>query len=306
MTDKTNELQGYEYFTDKQGKVMTIERATGEVLETINIPVGSLAYTPEQRREYAKRKSQKQIAYLQSKRYGAKKPQYTFVSTAEDFENVSPANLSRLIFLATHLSYHNNELRTSERHKLTKKELASVLDVSESTAERFWREVSPKYIVEGDDGVLRTNPEIFAKGRIKHLMTFYIKVYAKGMEHLYFSVHKSKHKHLGYVFAMLPYINIEHNILCWNTEETDISKVKPMSMREFCDEIGFNYKHIDRLHRAYKKMSFDVGEGKRELFCSIIKNEYTGKELMIINPKVFYSGRNSDAVLEFGKFFLKE
>lgn len=306
MTDKTNELQGYEYFTDDRGKVIAIERATGEVLETRNIPVGSIAFTPEQQREYAARKEQEQTTYFQSKRFGSKKPQYTFVSTAEDFENVSPANLTRLIFLATYLSFHNNELRTTERHKLTKKELANVLDVSESTAERFWREVNPKYIVEGDDGVLRTNPEIFAKGSTKQLMTFYIKVFAKGMEHLYKSVPKSNHKHLGYIFAMLPYVNIEHNILCWNTEETDISKVKQMSMKEFCGEIGFNYKHIDRLHRAYKKMSFDIGEGNQELFCSIIKNEYTGKELMIINPKVFYSGRNSNAVSEFGKFFVVE
>ncbi len=299
-----NETQGYQILTDKKGKQIAVETATGEVFDTFNavLPVGSLIYTPEQQEDYKARKKKEQDEYLRSKRYGEKKPSYTFVMTTADFKNVSPANLTRLIYLSTYLSYHNSELRKGERHKITKNELPQILGISERTAQRFWREVCPQYISEDIDETLKLNPDVFSRGRAKRLMAFYIKVFSKGMESLYNSVPKSKHKHLGYIFAMLPYVNVEHNILCYDTAEKNIDKIEPMNMKDFCSEIGFDYRHVDRLHDIFKSIMFDV-DGNKELFCSIIRNTYSGKELMVINPKVFYSGKNETAVAEFGVFY---
>lgn len=299
-----NETQGYQILTDEKGKQIAVEIATGEVFDTFNadFPVGSIIYTPEQQQQYKERKKHEQEEYLKSKRYGEKKPSYTFVMATADFDNVSPANLTRLIYLSTYLSYHNSELRKGERHRINKNELSQILGISERTAQRFWREVCPQYISEEMDGTLKLNPDVFSRGKAKRLIAFYIKVFSKGMKSLYNSVPKSKHKHLGYIFAMLPYVNIEHNILCYNTAEKEIDKIEPMSMKEFCAEIGFDYRHVDRLHDIFKSICFDV-DGKKELFCSIIRNTYSGKELMVINPKVFYSGKNETAVAEFGVFY---
>lgn len=299
-----NEIQGYEMLEDEAGKQVAVELATGTVYDTVNIsaPVGSIIYTPEQQRVYNERKKQEQEEYLKSKSRGVKKPSYTFVMATADFTNVSHANLTRLIYLSTYLSYHNSELRKGERHRITKKELPHILGISERTTQRFWREVCPQYIYEEIDGTLKLNPEVFSRGKTERLIAFYIKVFTKGMKSLYESVPKSKHKRLGYIFAMLPYVNIEHNILCYNTAEEDIEKIEPMNMKDFCTEIGFDYRHVDRLHDIFKSITFDVEE-KKELFCSIIRNTYNGKELMVINPKVFYSGKNEAAVAEFGVFY---
>lgn len=299
------QTQGYEYITDeKTGKTVAVERATGECSAAVwvQLPIGTISYTPEQQRIYQERKKKEQDEYLKSKRNG-KKQSFTFVSVSEAFDGVSAANITRLIFLSTYLSYHDNEIRVTERRKLTRNELSCVLGVSDSTADRFWKEVNPKYIIEDESGALKLNQDVFVRGKMKGLMAFYIKVFAKGMRDLYNSVPKSKHKALGYIFAMLPNVNVEHNILCHNTDETDINCIEPMSMQEFCKEIGYDYQNVNRLHKMFKSLTFDVGSGKRELFCSIIKNEYTGKELMIVNPKVFYSGNNAIAVSEFGAFY---
>ena len=179
-----NETQGYQILTDKKGKQIAVETATGEVFDTFNavLPVGSLIYTPEQQEDYKARKKKEQDEYLRSKRYGEKKPSYTFVMTTADFKNVSPANLTRLIYLSTYLSYHNSELRKGERHKITKNELPQILGISERTAQRFWREVCPQYISEDIDETLKLNPDVFSRGRAKRLMAFYIKVFSKGMK----------------------------------------------------------------------------------------------------------------------------
>ena len=145
-----------------------------EVFDTFNavLPVGSLIYTPEQQEDYKARKKKEQDEYLRSKRYGEKKPSYTFVMTTADFKNVSPANLTRLIYLSTYLSYHNSELRKGERHKITKNELPQILGISERTAQRFWREVCPQYISEDIDETLKLNPDVFSRGRAKRLSKF--------------------------------------------------------------------------------------------------------------------------------------
>lgn len=282
-----------------------IDKITGEVEEVAIIvaPVGSRVITPTQQIIIDKRKKKQEKDYLRSKRHGEKKPQFTGVSTVADFSDLSPANITRLIYLSTYLKYHNSELRSSERRKITKDMLPEILGVGERTVQRFLREVSPSYVQIDDEGILSLNPDVFTKGRMKRNLGFYIKVFEKGMQNLYNSVPRSKHKQLGYIFNMLPYVNIEHNILCQNTDEISIDSIEPMTMAEFCAEIGYDYKHVDRLHKAFKSLTFDVGDGNYELFCSIIENKYTGKELMIINPRVFYSGTNEEAVAEFGAFY---
>lgn len=282
-----------------------IDKITGEIedVEIFVAPRGSRVITPTQQRIIDERKKKQKEAYLRSKRDGEKKPQFTGVSTAADFSDLSPANITRLIYLSTYLSFHNSELRVSERRKISKSMLPDILRVGERTADRFLREVSPRYVLIDEDGYLSLNQEIFKKGKIKKNLAFYIKVFAKGMQNLYNSVPRSKHKQLGYIFNMLPYVNTEHNILCHNTDEISIDSIEPMTMTEFCEEIGYDYMHVDRLHKVFKSLTFDVGDGKYELFCSIIENKYTGKELMIINPRVFYSGTNEEAVAEFGAFY---
>lgn len=282
-----------------------IDKITGEIedVEIFVAPVGSRVITPTQQKIIDKRKNKQEKDYLRSKRHGEKKPQFTGVSTVADFSDISPANITRLIYLSTYLSFHNSELRVSERRKISKSMLPDILRVGERTIDRFLCEVSPRYVLIDEEGYLSLNQETFTKGKIKKNLAFYIKVFAKGMQNLYNSVPRSKHKQLGYIFNMLPYVNIEHNILCHNTDEISIDSIEPMTMTEFCKEIGYDYLHVDRLHKVFKSLTFDVGDGKHELFCSIIENKYTGKELMIINPRVFYSGKNEKAVAEFGAFY---
>ena len=289
-----------------------INKNTGEVfdVEYAVLRAGDRILTKEdieriERYKKIKQRREEREAEQKKRRKGAdgKAIQFTGVSTSESFSDLSPASVTRLIYLSTYLRY-NGELRVSERTQITKKMLPDILHLGIRSVERFLQEVSPKYVIVEDDGRLSLNPDVFHKGkRMKSLIAFYMKVFENGMQRLYDGVNKSQHKHLGYIFSMLRYVNIEHNILCDNTAERDISLIEPMTMSEFCTKIGYDYKNVQRLHDIFKRLKFDVGNGKRELFCSIIQNEYTGKEFIVINPKVFYSGSNAEAVAEFGIFF---
>ena len=54
-------IKGYDTVLDTNtGEMLSVQRSTGEVLPAIavNVPVGSIIYTPEQQEEYKRRKEQ--------------------------------------------------------------------------------------------------------------------------------------------------------------------------------------------------------------------------------------------------------
>lgn len=76
------------------------------------------------------------------------------------------------------------------------------------------------------------------------------------MRKLYIMVQPSQHKHLGYLFKMLPYVNLEYNVLCHNPLESNLDDIQLMTVSEFCGAIGYDISNWHRLNKIYK--TFDL------------------------------------------------
>ena len=101
---------------------------------------------------------------------------------------------------------------------------------------------------------------------------------------------------------MLPYINLEFNVLCKNPLETDLERIEPLSLKEFCAEIGYDTSQINRLLNIYRKLTFDV-KGKQENFCAFVFDGINrNKSKIFINPNVLYNGSNYRRVKILGMF----
>ena len=302
--------QYYEYFTDiNTGREMAIETATGNVIDTVNVtaPIGTRFYTPAQQRAYIENReieANRQLQRLSQKElpFGY----YYFISSDEQFKDLTPETVTRLIYLNTFaLKYNSRQLMLTERTPMKRNDLIKVLGVSKATTHRFWKEVSPTYLTEDCNGVLLTNNNIFIKGKIKKGVEDnpYLKIYINGVRKLYRSTDTSNHKHLGYIFKLLPFINIEYNVLCFNPLEKDIESIEPLSLSNFCDLIGYNHTNLHRLLYIYRKLYFDVNN-RRERFCSFVYNGVDKNNSMIcINPHILYSGSNYKNVEALGLFY---
>ena len=227
---------------------------------------------------------------------------FFFIDKNEDFSSLSPATVTKLIYLNTYLSYSDNLLKLTQRTPMKYEDLPGVLKISEKSVQRFWNEVSPKYIVRTDEGLMFTNLSIFIRGQTNR-SKYYQKIYNDGIRLLYDNTPISKHKNLGYLFKMIPLINIEYNILCENPDEDILEKVKPITLSDFCKIIGYNETQLSRLVNTYNKIKFNVN-GKMERFCAFV---YDGLDRtnanIIINPRILYSGINYKKVEILGLFY---
>ena len=305
-------MEGYETVVDdRTGELYSVRRSTGEVsyAHTVVVPEGTVFYTPEQQEEAARKRKAEQARREKEERRGWQQAehsklgkQFYFIPTSETFEGLAPETVTRLIFLSTFLDLDIGRLMLTRRKQMKRADLPEVLDVSVSTARRFWKSVSPRYITETESG-LTVNTDVFKRGKIRNprheqLMKFYF----DGVQTLYAACNPEQRGRLGILFKLLPFVNIQWNLLCKPeyVTEADLNKVELLSMGDFCALSEFDVKHLNDLVRSYRGITFDV-DGHKELFCSLSYNGVNKAGAHIcINPNILYSGTFPENVKVLG------
>lgn len=301
--------EGYDYIPNPEtGETMAVSRATGEVSDTVPVPVGSLIYTPEDLERINERKL-KQKEFLERKRSSEELGKFSFMEAGGGgLSTLKPATIARLAYLSTYLRFGTNCLYRTQRTPMCKDDLPEVMHLSVSTVDRFWKEVSPGYLNTDDAGNLILCGDSFIHGSLQkgEECGRYTKIYTDTIRNLYRTTATSNHKQLGYIFLMLPYINIEYNALCYNPFETDSEEIVYMTVSEFCKAIGHSYATSHRLRKAYSEITFDV-EGKKELFCAFVYDGiHEEKAKIFINPRIIYSGSRWEKVALLASFCKSE
>ena len=145
------------------GEMLSVKRSTGEVLPAIavNVPVGSIIYTPEQQEEYKRRKEQEDERRQWRKETG----QFFFVLEEYGDAALRPATKARLVYLATYLRY-DGYLALSQRIPMKFGNLKDILNLSTTEVYRFWNEVKGAYITEDDQGRMRMLGGYFQRGQL--------------------------------------------------------------------------------------------------------------------------------------------
>lgn len=295
--------QGYEYFTDPvTGELMAVQKSTGEIYKTVTATIveGSYITTPEMRKimKTLRENYKQRRACLDELGY------FTFVSSSQTFDDISPETAARLVYLSTYLQYDTRALQLTQRTPMKYSDLSSVLMLSSTTTFRFWKSVEGRYAEKDIDNILYLTQPIFSRGKLENTPhdTFQ-RIYIETVRKLYKMTPTSKHKQLGYVFKMLPYINIEYNILCHTPDEASISDIQPITFAEFCEHIGYSRDHIGRLFKEYQQITFEV-DGHLERFCAFVVNDNNiGESSIFINPRVIYSGSDYTKIEVLGAFF---
>lgn len=279
-----------------------VDNATGEIVGGMNYNDVITSQEELQRRVKAK---QERLEH-EATRYRSNGRKYYFVKSDSKFDGISPAMVTRLIYLSTYAGYGNSVLMLTAKTKMKRVDLPDILGLSQRHTANFWNEVSPQYVSEDEDGYLILNDNVFKRGRLKRKQSIpYQQFYIDGVRKLYEAANGKYHKQLGYLFSMLPFISVEYNLICHNPYEKDMDKVNLMSIAEFCNEIGYDKSNIGRLKRIYNAVRFDV-EGRQERFCTMIYNGIDENSAKIcINPNVLYAGTNKGCI-EVSKLYFRD
>lgn len=223
-------------------------------------------------------------------------------------DNLKPQYISRLVFLATYISTEDNYLRFDVGNKdyIEFKNIIDLLRVSKMEAYRTMNAFEEAgYIIKDKKGY-KVNREFFHRG--KDLLRplgegeRYTRLYHEHVRTLYRGVGEGAHKYLGFVYAMLYYVNINFNVLCWNPCEKDPHNIAPMTIEEFMGLLGLDKKNVNRVINSLNTLVFEFNRGREALLIRI-KNVYDAnkekaiKDFVIVNPYVAYGGnRNVEGI----------
>ncbi|MDD4698943.1 MAG: hypothetical protein PHV07_01625 [Oscillospiraceae bacterium] len=216
---------------------------------------------------------------------------------------VAPANLTRVIFLSTYINY-DGVLMADNNRPLNKKQIFQILNISNSLAHIFWKEVIEKnIIIDNQNDTYSINQNILFKGNLHGKYVAQLaeqnrsitRIYIDTMRELYST---ATHKFLSHIYAILPFVNRHHNILCRNPWESDAELIEPITMGDVCDVVGYSRSNARRLKKEMASCTVYNKRQKRDQylvgFVSIGSRKIENNFIMI-NPIVYYGGsRHSD------------
>lgn len=288
---KTN--QGYTQINED----LAVDNQTGEVVETVTvvIPFGSKTYTPQQQRAYKEHKlneAKRRTMKYSNKELGS----FNFVSVDNGFDDLKAATVARLIYLTTFTRQGSSVLFKRTNAPIRYNDLSKLMECSQKTIERFWDEVSPKYIYTNSNDEIEINTQIIRRDKLFKGSGYWQRVYRNSVQKLFKAA--TNLNNVGYIFQLLEYVNVEYNVLCLNPEEAELSEIRTLDIDAFCKIIHYDVTQKSRLMRTLKKQTFDVN-GKQERLISFVD----GGAKIVINPRVIYSGSDFRKVAVLTLFY---
>ncbi len=254
----------------------------------------------KRQREAAESKMFHEAMLTEARKMG---PYYTVVFERNSQINLlDNATLARFFYLASFMDY-GNRLMSTKRKSMTKADAQRIMKLSTATFYRFWNDIEEKGLV-----AKQTNNDILVCCPMFHRGSTTVTGYSRGwtriyqrIRELYESVTPSQHRYIGAVLRMIPYINIEYNVLCYNPLESDRHEIEPMSMQAFCLEIGMTTRNAEYYRTQYESIAFQTPKGKTNFCKSLFTSD--GSEFIYINPEILFAGKIDSRVEHLAMYF---
>lgn len=263
---------------------------------------GSLVFSPEEQERFNKRKAAERFNRLvrqNSSDYGG----FTFLSTEMGIlQSLNPATVGRLAYLSTYLDFGNQLLLKPKNEPMRKKDLPEILNINRQTANEFYNQcINAEMLFDfGNEGLYMNS--MFYRGKSDNSQR--TRLYRDTIQQLYKKLEPKEHKYFGYIVMLVPLINVEWNIVCENPHEQDSKLLKPLSFKEICKALGYNYGHSNRLKEALTRPIFQW-EGHKQPLCGIFtaNTEFGTQNTMIVNPNIMFAGTHYENVAAFEAMF---
>ena len=210
------------------------------------------------------------------------------------FPNISAANLTRLMYVATFVDNNGFIMRKDELKLRTK--------LNRARWSEFWNEMVENNILYEKDKNIYMNSKYIVKGKITTNKN-YIRLFCEYIRQLYDGCENTAdHKQLSYIFKIIPYINRRTNIICKNPVEQEEKDVTPMSLGDFCDILGYDRSNARRLAIELLKIRID-GELALGFFVSDMRVETW---MLVANPKLYFGGKYDALFQKYRNLFIEE
>ena len=216
--------------------------------------------------------------------------------------NLNKATISRFLYLATYIDYNDREENVLVKHTknnkidyMTKKDMRNLLNLSEKTFFDFLKEIKEKELLFEANNKIYLNPIYVNKGNSKFKDKEYTRMFIDTTRDLYENCKPRQHKHLSYVYQLLPFLHYETNILCKNPEETDVNKLDRLHFTDICNMLNLSEdkRNMDKLKKDLFKFYITKDDKKYYFLAYItVKQEIGTRSYYVVNPYVVWKGKD--------------
>jgi hypothetical protein len=235
-----------------------------------------------------------------------------YVPLEVNFTNIINPTVARLVYLATYIN-KDNYIAFDNGRIMTRQNIQEVLKLDNRTFMRFLKEArANNYLLEDDVG-FRLPLDKFGKGTMtKDKNQVAAKLFIHSVRFLYENATVSSHKMLGYLYVIVPYINLTYNVLCENPLETDKDKVRKMTVETLCEKLGLDVSHSGRFVNQLLKIQYPDRNGDTRSILISVKDTKNDKlrEFLCVNPRLYSVFANKEKIMELtglsDAFLIKE
>ena len=227
---------------------------------------------------------------------------FRYANERNDLDGLDDSDVARLMVLATKTDYYKTIVFGKEdgRYIYARWDtIGDILNICDSESWNFRKATDGRFIKEDKDGNLILVAKCFKRGRLSGSWVAsaherngsLTRMYAPGVMALYRATSGHQKSLLCYMYKLLPYVSVEHNILCWNPKETDINNVNPLSVEDVCDLVGYSKTNARRFKKILTGPEFSIRKRTEHAFVYI----GYGKERFCLNPHIFFAGSKESA-----------
>lgn len=205
----------------------------------------------------------------------------------------------RFIYLASFLDYNSDiiiDKTTGKKVSLSYDGLKSYLNLSDREFKYTIKAFKDNNLIYKDGVYYKINTDYAIKGENKKINDKYTRVFIDTIRDLYINTKPRNHKQLYYFFKLLPYVNLQFNVITNDITNEVQCSIKPLSMKDICNIIGLNPENKKRIYNSLK--TFQIGE--EYVIC---KHEINNMEAYSINPKLYYMGTQIENLLYLTNLF---
>ncbi|WP_338452319.1 hypothetical protein R4Z09_10800 [Niallia oryzisoli] len=212
-------------------------------------------------------------------------------SMEERFPTLTKQDVARLMFIGTYVSWGTNRLQSDNGKKhYTKKDLQELVEMSGKRFNELFKRLKDENVIsEAETGELFVNPTIFYRGDLKkHEYDIsnlqHTRLFKKTVRDLYEQFKGRRLGQLSTIYSILPFLNFNTNIVCFNPEETAEGLIRPMNLENLSALLGYQDTH--KLKTALNGIKVD---GK-PVFTFVEDPCDRRQKRIIVNPRVVYGG----------------
>ena len=206
---------------------------------------------------------------------------FNFYNTLPDIER---QYLFRFIYLSTYLKYEDDRIaiKDGQRYKFIKEnELQKLLMLKKTEYFNTKKVLVDSKLISIDlEGYIHINSKISTLGNIGKTKKEYTRIFKDSIRELY--ERSIEHKKLYVFYELLPYINYNLNIICFNPEEVNPELIEPIKLNDIIDKF-----YVNKQRSVAKKQLLTMTLGGEYLFIMITKYN---KDFFVVNPKLYYKG----------------